>query len=378
MVTYRPMRVAVVHDHFLYFGGAERTVFEILTMFPGADLFTAFIHEKMDAKVRSLVHGTIRVSPYNRLVFSYGVADLFKPLVYQWFESLNMSGYDLVVSSSHAFSSKSVRVGLGGRHVSYIYTPPRFLYGWQNETSWIRMPVIRALLHPWFMRLRQKDYQAAQRPDVLIAASQTVQERIRHVYRRNSLVIYPPVMVTDPSPITRQKRQYYLVVSRLVKQKGVDLAIRACNKLHVPLVVVGEGKEERALKRLAGPTVRFLGFVPDEQMKYIYHRAKALLYCSREEDFGLTPLESMAHGVPVIAFRSGGVRESVIDGKTGVLFDEYTLEGLVSAIRESHRRHFSSVAAKRHAATFSRDVFRKRFLSCVADIMKGSHTYEIR
>ena len=306
------MRVAIIHDSFLYLGGAERVSMALLGMFPGADLYAAFLSGDVAQEIKPKVRGRIVVSPFNVPFLTEKMASYLKPVIYHWWETLDLSAYDLIISSSHAFSSKSVVVPKKTIHVSYIHSPPRYLYGLSSQSS------LFFVLRPFLPYLRRKDVAAAQRPDMLVANSKTVQGRIKRWYHRESTVIYPPARI--PRKLPTRRPSYYLCFSHLLKQKNIDLAIRACNTLQAPLVVVGGGPEERYLRGIAGPTITFLGILPDSKIDSVYSGAIALLYPSEDEDFGIVPVEAMAHGVPVIAYRSGGTTETVIEKKNRNFF----------------------------------------------------------
>lgn len=363
------MKVAIAHDHFLYLGGAERVLIALLAMYPQADVYLALAAQNNIALLKKHTAGNIITSPFNRPPLVRRFADWFKPFLYFWWESLDLSSYDLIISSSHSFSSKSIIAPTNVVHISYIHTPPRYLYDEYNETRWIRHPLARTLLKPIFSWMQRKDYAAAQRPNVLIANSKTVQERIKRYYNRDSIVIYPPVRIPQKTILRERKLQYFLCVSRLVRQKGVDLAVRTCTKWNLPLVVVGTGPQEIYLRSLARPTVRFLGFVPDNKIAGVYRKAKALLYCARDEDFGIVPVEAMAHGVPVIAHNSGGIRETVIDGKTGTLFDEHNIDALVRAIQRFGGLRFLQKNLLVHARRFSRENFKREFIEVTKQVL---------
>lgn len=365
-----PPRVAVAHDAVLYLGGAERVFAAILHLFPTADVYTAFLVPEMRGWVGRYTSGNVFVSPFDRILCARRFADWFKPLLYFWWESLDLFRYDLVISSSHSFSAKSVIVPPGVIHVSYIHTPPRYLYDEHNETRWIRHPLANFLLKPVFSWMRKKDYAAAQRPDVLIASSQTVKERIRRYYRRDSVVVYPPVKM--PRRLPKSAPKYFLCVSRLVKQKGVELAIQTCNMLRASLVIVGKGPQEARLRSLSGPTIIFRGWVPDEKMAQVYAGAKALIFPAIEEDFGIVPIEAMAHGVPVIAYNSGGLRETVIDGKTGVMFNNHTIESLIGAIKRFDGLRFSQQRLIDYVQQFSEKRFAQEFTNIVNKLFQGN------
>ncbi|MBI5449130.1 glycosyltransferase [Candidatus Gottesmanbacteria bacterium] len=359
------MRVAIVHDHLLYLGGAERVILALLDLFPYADVYLGFLSDEGRTLLRRKTKGIVVSSLFNRFPFAQQMPDWYKPALLWYWERLNVSRYDLVISSSHSFSSKSIIVPAGTVHVSYIHTPPRYLYDEYNETRWTRHPAVQAFLRPVFSWMRRKDHAAAQRPNVLIANSKTVQQRITRYYGRDSVVIYPPIH-TPPKVILRgRKPTYFLCVSRLVKQKGIDLAIRACGELKLPVVIVGTGPQEAYLRSIAGPTVIFLGFVSDDKMAEVYRKARVLLYCSRDEDFGMAPVEAMAHGVPVIGYSSGGVQETVVDGKTGILFSDYSITGLEGAIHKLLRHSWSPRLLRSQAEKSSEKEFMKQMKTII-------------
>lgn len=364
------LRVAVLHDALLYVGGAERVLAAILHLFPTADVYTAFLMPEMRSWIGRLTTGKIIVSPFDRIPYIRRFADWFKLPLHFWWESLDLSSYDLIISSSHSFSSKSIIVPTNVVHISYIHTPPRYLYDEYNETRWMRNPLIQLLLKPFLSWMRRMDYVAAQRPTILMANSKTVQKRIKKYYGRDSAIVCPPVVI--PTRLLKGRRRYYLCVSRLVKQKGIDLAIQACNKLHVPLVIVGKGQEEANLRASAGPTVEFRGSVTDEKMAQVYAGAKALIFPAIEEDFGMVPIEAMAHGVSVIAYNSGGLRETVIDGKTGAMFNNHTIESLIGAIKRFEGLRFSQQYLIDYARQFSEKRFAQEFTNIVNKLLQGN------
>lgn len=362
---YKTQKVAVVHDTFLHLGGAERVLLSLLKLFPDADLYVSLVSKKFVNTInKDRNNNKIQVSVYNHLAVSEKYASLLKPFIFWYWEHLDLSDYDLVISSSHSFSSKSVITKPKTLHISYVHTPPKYLYGEYNEMQFINRGAIKLLLYPLMSYLKSLDYRGAQRPDVIIANSKTVQKRIKRYYGRKSIIIYPPVNI--PKLVKPKKnKEYYLFFSRLVKQKGAELAIKAFNALGKTLVIVGEGPEEARLKRVAEDNISFRGLIPDKHMRRIYSAAKALIYCSIDEDFGMVPVEAMAFGVPVIAYNSGGVSGTVVEGKTGLMFDNYSTDGLQRAVIKFERMEFSLRELKKHARKFSEEQFNKKFLKLV-------------
>lgn len=352
------MKVAVVHDVFIEFGGAERVLLALLDLYPTADVYIPLLGDDRREELKGHTKGKIYSSTLNYIPLVHSASILLKPLLYLYWEQLDLKGYDLVISSSHSFSSKSVITSPQTLHVSYIHTPPRYLYAEFNETRILNKPLMRLALSPLLSWLRVRDFIGAQRPDILIANSHTVQMRILKYYRRESVVIYPPVRI--PKQLPKRHPKYFLCVSRLARQKGMDLAIRACNTLKERLVIVGEGAQEQYLRSIAGPTVEFRGNVPDEKMTGVWAGAQALIYPSIEEDFGIVPVEAMAHGVPVIAYDSGALRETIIEKKTGVFFATFTEGDLLRGISEFRQISFSAQYIQQQARLFSERLFTRK------------------
>lgn len=357
------MKVALVHDVIDEFGGAEKVLLRLLKLFPDADVYTSIYNRQ--SRLRKLISKPIKHSGIlSHVPFISKASTFLKPLIYLYWELLDLSSYDLVISSSHSFSSKSIITGPSTRHVSYIHTPPRFLYTEYNETRILHHPLLRTLVSPLLSFMRIHDYIAAQRPDVLVANSIVVQSRIRKYYRRESVVIHPPVHM--PLKVKKKPRgEFFVCLSRLSRQKGIDLAVQACTALGLPLVVVGEGSQRRYLESNAGPTIRFTGYLDDRDVGTLYHKALALIYPARDEDFGMVAVEAQSHGVPVIGFRSGGIPEIVNENTTGVLFDEFAVDSLKRAIRLFQKSTFDPRACRRQAEKFSEEVFDRKMTKLI-------------
>lgn len=341
----------------------------LVELFPDADLFSSLVNERFVSTL-DLNGRHIRSSMLSRLPFMERYASLLKPLVYIYWRTIILQKYDIVISSSHSFSSKSVQHNKSALHISYIHTPPRYLYEQYNAMLFTRVGVFRWVLSPLFWALRKIDYADAQRPTVLLANSHTVKKRIEKYYGRSSLVIYPPVKLPTLPPKSAPRSPYFLSVSRLVKQKGIELIIRTCNEMQLPLKIVGIGPYEAKLRSLAGPTIEFVGYLDDTELSRVYARSKAVICASIDEDFGLVPIEAMAHGVPVIGYKSGGISESVIDKKTGIFFTEHTVESLKSAITSFEAIPFSPAVCRRQAKKFATGVFKKRFLQVIGPLSR--------
>lgn len=325
------MPLAVIHDYLNQLGGAEKTLNVFLRLTSDATVYTSVVRSHVAAaSVPVSVH--VKPSFLQPLPLAVGYTRLYLPLLPLAFERMDLRGHELVVSISSAFA-KGVRPADGTPHLCYCQTPMRFAW---NLDGYIRYEqvssVTKAVVRLLMARFREWDIRSSSRVTEFIAISRTVQERIRRFYQRQSRLIYPPVDTHLYHPVsTDQKGDYYLVLSRLLPYKRIDVAIEACNRLRVPLVVAGEGRDEARLRRLAGPTVRFAGRVPDAEAVRLLSHARALILTA-EEDFGLTPVEAMASGTPVIAYRGGGATETVLEGETGTFFERQEVESLAEVL----------------------------------------------
>ena len=363
MSTISGCRVAIVHDYLNQRGGAERVVATLHGAYPEAPIFTSFVDdEKLWPSLRS---ADIRPTWMQRLP---GIRRHFKrylPLYPFAFRRMDLSGYDAVISSSSGFAH-GVQAGPGAFHVCYCYTPPRFL--WDYERYVEREPLglaSRVLLPRVVEALRMMDVRAARRPDRYVAISRVVADRVARVYGRDSDVIAPPVEV-DRFRVKDGSGGFLLVVSRLNPYKRIELAIEACNRLRAPLLVVGEGPHRAELERLAGPTVRFLGYRGDEEVATLYEDCEALIFPG-EEDFGIAVVEANAAGRPVIAYRAGGALDTVRPEVTGVFFDEASVESLVEAILAARGRQWDRASIRRHAERYSPE----RFETQLAEVLQS-------
>jgi glycosyltransferase involved in cell wall biosynthesis len=357
----RFQRVAVVHDWLTIPGGSEDVVLELLELFPDAELFTSvydpgpwppeITQRRVHASYLTHIPGAKRWYP--RLL----------PLMNRAFESFDLSRFDLVLSSSHA-NAKNVHTLPGTLHVCYCHTPMR--YAWEPEflTGEDIGRATRLLLPPLLRRLRRQDLAGASRPDVFVANSAHVAARIQRFYGRDAEVVHPPVDIEHFLRLTRAPEDYYLVFGRVVPYKRVDLALQAAELLPRRLKVAGSGRALDAVRGLAGPTSELLGHVSDGERDALIRGARAVLFPG-EEDFGIVPVEAQAAGVPVIAYGVGGARESVLDGQTGVLFDEQTPQSLASGIERFEQLTFEPEVARQNAQRFSRE----RFRSEMADVI---------
>lgn len=344
------MKVALVYDWANQQGGAERVAEMIASLFPKIELFTAVYHPQQALWSKSF--SSVKTSFLNKFPGAKTKYYLYWPLFPLAFESFDFSSFDLVISLTSAFA-KGVITGPETCHLCYCLTPPRFL--WQPEL--LPLPWRR-----WFflgVALREEDYFLSRRPDYYLAISRTVAARVRKFYRRKARVVYPGIDLKKFTPGGGERGDFFLWVGRLVEYKRVDLLIRVFNRLKKRLLIIGRGREERRLKRMAGDNIRFLGWVKEEQLVDYYRRCQALV-CPQEEDFGLVSLEAQACGRPVIAFGKGGIKETVVAGKTGEFF--FSEESLVKLIKNFNPERYHLNDCRRQAERFSQEKFKSNFI----------------
>ncbi|RJO59188.1 glycosyltransferase family 4 protein [Candidatus Parcubacteria bacterium] len=349
------MRIALVHEYLNQLGGAERVLEALHELYPEAPVFT-------------LVHDTRRVGEtFRDWKIQSSIIERLPggKRFYKWYllampaaiESFNFNGFDVVISDASAFA-KGIIVPPGTLHICYCHTPTRYLWSdahtYPNE---VRVPKLVKKLLPFALNyLRNWDRQAADRVDVFIANSKFVAQRIHKYYRREAEVIYPPVD-TDKFQISPDIGNYYVMMGRLRPYKKFDLAIQAFNALNIPLKIIGTGEEEEYLRKIARPNIEFLGYHVNrgEILKH------AIAFINPQvEDFGIAPVEAMACGRPVIAFRAGGAKETVVEGETGMFFDEQIWEALADTVVRFKAKSFDSQKIRAHALLFDRKVFQAK------------------
>lgn len=367
------MQIALVHDYLKEYGGAERVLEALHQMFPQAPVFVAIYNRQgLGIHAARFKGWDIRTSVMQQIPF---ITQLLSPLKFLSplaFESFDLRSFDLVISSSSAYFSKAVITQPNCLHINYVHTPPRYLYGYTVSSSYQKNIISRVLggLLNHFMRLW--DFELSQRPDILVANSENIRKRISKFYRRDSVVIYPPVQAVSTKG---DKKEYFLSLGRLDRGKGVNLVVAACNQLRLPLKVVGAGREEESLKKAAGATVHFLGAVSEEEKFKLYAGAKALILAAEDEDFGITSVEAQATGTPVVALRVGGYLETVIENKTGVFFgpeahqpmadDKALVESLTAVLKEFDPTKFKAEDCQENAQKFSKARFKKEMLDLI-------------
>ena len=360
-------RIAIACSWLNQYGGAERVLETLHEMYPHAPIYTSMYEPRaMPAAYRDW---DIRTSFLQRLPWSRSRHQLYLFLYPLAFEQFDFSDYDLVINNSSAFSY-GIITRPETRHLCYCLTPARFLWNYHDYARRENLGrLARMALLPFLVNLRMWDVQAAHRVDQFIAISELVEARIRKYYGRSAPIIYPAIDTSlyHTTPVA-DVGDYYLIVSRLVPYKRIDLAIKAFNQLRLPLKIVGGGRDRACLERLAGPTVEFLGRVPDADLKALYARCRAFIFPG-VEDFGLTPLEAQASGRPVIAFGAGGALETIAAGETGAFFREPTAEALAAAISALDWRRFDPQTIRRNAERFDVSVFKTQFRQSVADTL---------
>jgi glycosyltransferase involved in cell wall biosynthesis len=370
------MKVALVHDYLNQMGGAERVVLALHELFPEAPIYTSIYDPlRVDAAFQSI---DIRTSFMQKLPLVKKHHQPFLPFYPFAMERLDLRGYDLVLSSSSAFG-KGVVTRPETMHICYCHTPMRWCWNYDEYVQRERLGAITRSVLPFFITgLRVWDQTSSMRVDHFIANSPVVADRIQKYYRRDAVIIPPPVEANrftfDPTTGTEE---YFLIVSRLLPYKRIDLAIEACNRLQLPLVIIGSGRDEIRLKSIAGPTIRFMGRLSDQEVLRYYAHCRAFILPG-EEDFGITPLEAQASGRPVIAYAAGGALASVIESVTGTFFQKQTVESLVEVLESFDERRYDPQIIRNHALEFDKPRFHRRILQFIEAKMSEGNTRDLR
>jgi glycosyltransferase involved in cell wall biosynthesis len=363
------LRVAIVHDWLNQIGGAEEVLEALVELFPGATVYTSmYWPEAMPA-----VYGQwdIRTTWMDRLP---GIHRHHQPYLLLYplaFGGLELRDFDLVVSNKSAFCV-GVRTAPGTHHVCYCLTPTRFVWDFDTYVSREQVGAMaRSSVRPFLGRLQRWERAAADRVEAFVAISSAIQARVRRFYGRESEIVYPPVDTARfaPSP-DGSHDDYFLIVSRLVPYKRIDLAVQAFTELGLPLWVAGSGRDRASLEAMAGPNVRFLGRVPDEEVGHLMARCRAFVFPGLE-DFGIAPVQAMAAGRPVIAFAGGGALDYVVEGVTGTFFHEQTSSSLADAANRFDEAAFVPSAIRAHAERFDTQVFKSKLMAVIREHMGG-------
>lgn len=350
------MKTALVYDRINKFGGAERVLLALHEIFPDAPLFTS-VYDPIAASWAKVFD--VRTSFIQKLPLPKTAHEYYPFLMGPAFETFSFDGYDLVISVTHEFA-KAIITKPQTKHICYCLTPTSYLWSGHDQ-YFSNKQFLKFISKPLIKYLRWYDKIICHRPDKYIAISETVQSRIQKYYGLDSEVIYPPVDLAR-GPLARQEDLFFLIVSRLVPNKRIDIAVEAFNKLKLPLKIIGSGRADESLKKLAKNNIEFLGYLTDEEVKRYYERCRTVIIPG-EEDFNIVAVEAQSFGKPVIAYRAGGVTETVIENKTGYFFNVPTPESLIRVVREF--RDVRGEDCIKNARRFSKERFKKEFLEYV-------------
>lgn len=354
------MKVAIVHDYIKEYGGAERVLEKLHEVFPDAPIYTTvFLPSFLGPHEERFKNLLIKTSIAQYLPFKAKLISPLRIIAPFLFKSFDFSGFDVVIVSQTGAYSPNLINKKEAIQICYSHTPPRYLYGFATAREWKKNIFFRALGETINHFLRIVDYKSSQNVDYFIANSENVRKRIQKFYRKDAFVIYPPVVVSSSKDLKKNK-DYYLAGGRLARPKHIDLIVQVFAKNNLPLKIFGKGfagyGEE--LLKMAKNNTRFLGEVTDEEKYELMKNAKAFIFASEDEDFGITPVEAQALGTPVIAYKSGGVLETIINSKTGVFFNSLTEESLEEAIDKFNKIKFDSSEIIKQGESFSEELFK--------------------
>jgi len=358
------LNIAIISDWLTTYAGAERCI-ESFNKLYKADNYSLVEFLSNEDKQTILNNNPIKTTFIQNLPFSKKLFRNYLPLFPYAIENINVTKYDVILSSSHAVA-KNVLTHSNQIHICYCHTPIR--YGWDMYFDYIgELKGIKKIFFMYVMhKIRMWDYASSNRVDYFIANSKFIQKRIKKIYNKNSTVIYPPID-TDKFEFCDKKEEYYITMSRLVPYKRVDLIIKAFNKNKKNLIVIGDGDEFEKLKSIAHSNIQMLGFVEDKKAIEFIQKAKGFVFAALE-DFGITPLEAQACGTPVIALNKGGTAESVIDGITGIHFENQTIESINDAINKFENTNFDYYKIRKHSLQFDRKVFEKKIYNYIKEV----------
>lgn len=375
----KPLKIALVHDYLKEYGGAESVLEALSDIFPDAPIYTALYHPQSFGPHRARLEKKwgrrVHQSFFGYFPFIHKFLSPLRFLSPLAFRSFDFSGYDLIISSATGAFFPNSLDKKKAKLICYCHTPPRYLYGLATARPLtglfyrlVNIP-LQFVLH--FYRIF--DFYFSQNVDQYLANSQTTARRIQKFYRRDSLVIHPPVDVPESAPHPVKGGDgggFFLTGGRLSRAKRYDIAIKACNQLGLPLKVFGRdfAGYEAELRKIAGPTIEFLGEVTQEQKAQLFRQASAYLFCSDNEDFGIVSVEAQGYGCPVVGYRSGGITETVVDGQTGVLFDQLTPDSCATAIKKLQKLRITSQACYQNGQQFSQEVFVKKIKELVSTL----------
>ena len=364
------MKIALVHDQLQEFGGAERVLMSLKEIFPQAPVYTSFYNYKtlgqhaQEIKKWKVIPSWAHYVPFFKKLYSP-----LRFLAPKIWESFDFSNYDVVLTSSGWYMCKGIITKGNTKNICYFHHPPRYLYFYETSVEWQKYKLIKIYANIINHSLRMWDYTSAQRVDYFIANSEETRARIQKFYRRDAIVIYPPVKIPKKFENSiKNKNSYYVTVSRIARVKHIDLIIKCVNKLKINLKIVGQGRDLVYLKEIAGDTIEFIEKADDIKLKQLLSQAKAFLFAAVDEEFGIAPVEAMGYGIPVIAYSSGGLKETVKDQVNGFLYNDLTIDSLAQQIRKLEA--LSDVkyldmreGAYRESKKYSEEKFKKNILS---------------
>lgn len=369
--------ILLIHDYLIDFGGAERVLLELHKMYPKALIYVLIYRpHKLGEHAKDFANAQIKQSWFGYIPFADKLISPLRFLLPLFWKSFNTKKFDLIISSASWAITKGFDKKSGAKEICYCHTPPRSLYGYDTarrwDTKWYRIFVdMYAAVVSHFLRMY--DFKRSQKVDQFVANSENVRRRIKKFYRKPAVVIYPPVDVGGiikktkilRSALNDKTDDFYLTGGRMVASKNFDIILKACKKAKVKLKIYGSGPQLESLKKLADKNIEFLGRVSDEDLLMLYAQAKAFIIAQKDEDFGITPVEAMAAGTPVIAYKGGGYVESVVEDKTGVFFDKLDPISIQKAIKKSQKIEIKKSEIQKQASKFSTEEFKKRFESVV-------------
>ncbi len=367
------MKIALVHDSLKEPGGAEAVLMTLKEIWPEAPVYTAYAFPKFWGRYKEILDKwEIHQSWGKYLPFLPKFLSYYTILSPLFFSTMDLSEYDVVIiSQTGGYFPNGIKVGSKTKVVTYCHTPPRFLYGYDTATKerykWYWRPISEVANHI----LRMVDFNFAQKPHLFIANSKNVANRIRKFYRRESEVIYPPIEISTKNKVLSAKgitKDYFLIISRIIGSKNIELAVEAANKYGFKLKIAGRAIGEngkRIAEKIKGKSVEYLGEVDEKTKIDLMVTAKAFLALEKDADFGMTVVEPQAYGTPVIAYRNGGYLEAIEENKTGVFFDELTVEGLGKGIQQFNKLKWDKKVLMKNAQKFSKENFIKRIRSIV-------------
>lgn len=362
------MKVAIVHDVLVFYGGAERVLENLQKIYPDAELFT-FCYNIGDKNIlkkfdRKRIHNclTLKLSKDKTRFLS-----LLKLFALIYFYSLRFDKYDLVISSSSSYNAKFLKKG-DYKHICYLHTTPKYLYGEFNEMG----KCVLIFFWPVLILIRLFDKKLSNNVDIFVTNSNEVKKRLAKYLKKDSVVIYPPVRnISRSFSKKKTNREYYIFHSRLVRQKGLELVVNTAIKYRFKLLVIGEGYLREQYRNNLPGNIEFLGWVEDKLLPKYYSKTKALIYASIDEDFGIVPVEAMSMGVPVIAYKCGGVKETLVDGQTGYFYSSYNEESLMKTLKKLEKNPIEQEKCIERSRLFSEKIFEKNFKLVVNRLMKS-------